>query len=132
MHFLRVRRQRRINYFGSDFARSYITQREHKPAWSEVSRKNGDRSGWAHIRGRFHTLRRETTHRRYVSVLHRAREKALHFLPLPEKQLIALFFESQEDPFVKQVIAKHCSARPELQHITERYLERIAKLKVFL
>jgi hypothetical protein len=64
------------------------------------------------------------------SALHRIRTK-----DLPARQedaLIELYFESQEDSFMKEKIAMHCATKPELTHITEHYLERMAKIKLFL
>jgi hypothetical protein len=49
-----------------------------------------------------------------------------------EKSLIDRYFESQEDPWMRERLAKHCLDSPKLRHITEDYLDRVAKLKLFL
>jgi hypothetical protein len=49
-----------------------------------------------------------------------------------ENQLLLRYFENQEDPWMKEVIIEHCIDRPDLQHITPQYLDRMAKLKLFL
>jgi hypothetical protein len=49
-----------------------------------------------------------------------------------EKQLIEVYLSSQEDPFMRERIHIHCATDPNLWHITTEYLDRIAKLKLFL
>jgi hypothetical protein len=51
---------------------------------------------------------------------------------LTEKDAIDIYFESCEDPYMRKKIASCCQGNPKLQHITEHYLERMAKLKLFL
>jgi hypothetical protein len=51
---------------------------------------------------------------------------------LSEKELVALYFESQEDPWMREKIADYCTTDVDLRHITAEYLDRVAKLKLFL
>jgi hypothetical protein len=49
-----------------------------------------------------------------------------------EEAVFNLYLRSQEDPWMKDKLADYCSAHKELKHITTEYLDRIAKLKLFL
>jgi hypothetical protein len=51
---------------------------------------------------------------------------------MTEKKAIDLYFESEEDPYMRERIASCCQGNPKLQHITEQYLERMAKIRLFL
>jgi hypothetical protein len=65
-----------------------------------------------------------------ISKLHAIRESS--FNGKNEQQLLDLYFESQEDPYILDHLVKHCEEYPELRHITEEYIERVAKLRLFI
>jgi hypothetical protein len=64
------------------------------------------------------------------SQFHRIRR----FLPLgfDEAYIIDVWLRSDNDPYMREKIVEHCSIVGKLQHITADYLDRIAKLKLFL
>jgi hypothetical protein len=49
-----------------------------------------------------------------------------------ENNIIIIWLESQGDPFVRTKLAEWCANQAHLQYIDEHYLDRIAKLKVFI
>jgi hypothetical protein len=50
-----------------------------------------------------------------------------------EAYIIDVWLRSQEDPYVREKITSYCSQQTmTLRHITAEYLDRVAKLKLFL
>jgi hypothetical protein len=49
-----------------------------------------------------------------------------------ENQLLQYYFDGEGDPYIKEKIIHYCYNEPSLQHITADYLERVAKLRLFL
>jgi hypothetical protein len=131
MHFLRPRRQRieyRINrmFAGSSFSgeqfdgsqeamlncRVFARSDEHSKSYARQARRSSKILG--DPISRFH----------YIC--------GQDIADLNEQELLALFFKSEEHPIMREKIALHCVGDNNLKHITADYLDRIAKLKLFL
>jgi hypothetical protein len=150
MHFRRARRQR-IGYrtcvgcysarISSELSRQQISgnhtyisksqlrtnQSKTSPMayWILVPEQSGKRSFCQAIRTGWTA--------RLFSNLHSIRGRTFLFGGgLTETRVLDAFFESQEDPYMREKIVAHCAVRSWLQHITADYLDRIAKLKLFL
>jgi hypothetical protein len=119
MHFRRPGRQRRYLRFNKPRYWSFLRKVSYLSQQTGIVKcaRQGGRSRFV-VGGKL-----------YVSQLHNIRYKSL--FP-SEKELINLYFCSQEDLYMREKIAAYCSAEPRLQHITTDYLDRLAKLKIFL
>ena len=69
---------------------------------------------------------------RSKSTIHDIRNRMLWNDLMTEEKAIDIYLESQEDPYMRKKIASCCQGNPKLQYITEQYLERMAKIKLFL
>lgn len=67
----------------------------------------------------------------YISGTHQIRNESL-LGPIDEKRYLNLYFESNGDPWMRERIAKWCTTYPNMRHLTERYLDRMYKIRLFL
>jgi hypothetical protein len=127
MHFRRPRRQRISHREVYAFARSYM---RHQTACStiripQIAQVCGNKCGW---QSNYKTAHLFDYHSRARAL----RDCPIFTVFLSEQEALNLYFESGEDPFMRTKIAAMCSIPSELKYITEEYLDRMAKIKLFL
>jgi hypothetical protein len=140
MHFRRARRQRSGDRLLTAFAKSILGSR----LWSrsrhklvshpvDVSRFQTGSDSWSISisRSKLNLYAQRSSHSaKAISQFHSIRDRQVSYLN--EEQLLKLYLDSQEDPYIRESIVAYCASTNVFPHITESYLERIAKLKLFL
>jgi hypothetical protein len=137
MHFLRPRRQRTVERISGDFGESKIGRHQHRAniygtGWARRRRsgscaKTGyPRSSWTmpYVKG----VRRVP--RFYTSAFHL--DRLIDFRLMNENEIIGIWLQSHNDPYMRMKITDYCKSIPGLGHITPEYLERMYRLRVFI
>jgi hypothetical protein len=133
MHFRRARRQRHNNRYGHKYDKGriyghYDARLPGKNLLSTFSHYGHYDQVCAYLRSTYGGKLGENN-----AVFHAACARRGKYFP-DEAALLDFYFRNQDDTHLADALATYCidSMRLDLEHITKEYLERVAKLRLFL